>query len=163
MPTYTKLAWLTKEELEDLYLVKHLTLQEIADKFGVTRAGVLKAINRNGIDTATAARFNITCRLCKTSFETTRKRWHSSLSNYCSQECYRVHRRKASSYKPSRQGQRNARKVMAEHIGRELYPEEVVHHEDGDCKNNHVDNLILFISQAEHLRYHHQRRQEPLF
>lgn len=46
------------------------------------------------------------------------------------------------------------RLVMADHLGRDLKPGEVVHHVDGDGLNNHIDNLMLFPSQSEHRRYH---------
>ena len=38
-------------------------------------------------------------------------------------------------------------------LGRPLAPQEVVHHIDGDPKNNDPDNLMLFGSNAEHLRH----------
>lgn len=159
---YKKLAWLTKEELEDLYITQHLTMQEIADMFDVTRAGVLKALNRNGVDKSKAERFDVPCVFCKEPFNTTRKRFKSVTGHYCSTECYHNHRRSVSNYKPNRQGTRMARDIMSKHLHRELYPEEVVHHEDGDNTNNHIDNLILFTTQSEHLRYHHLKRMNTL-
>lgn len=155
---YKKLAWLTKEELEDLYLTQHLTMQEIGDMFDVTRAAVLKALNRNGIDKSTAERFDIHCAFCKEPFNTTRKRFKSAVGHYCSSDCYHEHRRSVSNYQPDRQGGRMARDIMSKHLHRELLSTEVVHHEDGDNTNNHIDNLILFTSQSEHLRYHHLKR-----
>ena len=50
---------------------------------------------------------------------------------------------------------RHEHRVMAERIlGRPLRPGEVVHHEDGNVKNNDPRNLFVFPSQAEHARYH---------
>jgi hypothetical protein len=46
------------------------------------------------------------------------------------------------------------RLVMEKHLGRYLLPTEVVHHEDGDVRNNDLGNLRLFASQTEHMRYH---------
>jgi DNA-binding CsgD family transcriptional regulator len=46
------------------------------------------------------------------------------------------------------------RLVMEAHLGRYLLPTEVVHHEDGDVRNNDLGNLRLFGSQTEHMRYH---------
>lgn len=45
-----KLSDVTKEQLEDMYLVQHLTMQEVVDIYSVTRQAVLKALDRNGID-----------------------------------------------------------------------------------------------------------------
>lgn len=51
-------------------------------------------------------------------------------------------------------GRHTHRLVMEEKIGRNLKPGEVVHHIDGDIRNNSPDNLMLFQSQAEHLKWH---------
>ena len=45
------------------------------------------------------------------------------------------------------------RLVMSQKLGRLLLPNEVVHHIDGNRKNNHPDNLILFQTNADHLRH----------
>lgn len=45
--------------------------------------------------------------------------------------------------------------IMAEaKLGRELKPEEVVHHNDRDRHNNSFDNLIVFKTIADHTAYH---------
>ena len=50
---------------------------------------------------------------------------------------------------------RHAHRVAMERkLGRKLKPGEIVHHIDGDKRNNDPDNLMLFPSQAEHARYH---------
>ncbi len=46
------------------------------------------------------------------------------------------------------------RLVMAEMIGRELSPSEVVHHVDRDRTNNHPTNLWLWPDQASHSAWH---------
>ena len=46
------------------------------------------------------------------------------------------------------------RYVMELHIGRELLPEEVVHHIDENPKNNDISNLMLFPNNAEHKKHH---------
>ncbi len=44
--------------------------------------------------------------------------------------------------------------VAAAVLGRDLLPGEVVHHEDRVKHNNHPHNLIVFPSQADHVRHH---------
>lgn len=46
--------------------------------------------------------------------------------------------------------------IMEKKLGRYLIPLEVVHHIDGDKKNDDIDNLLLFSSQGEHA-YHHMK------
>jgi hypothetical protein len=40
-------------------------------------------------------------------------------------------------------------------LGRPLRPDEVVHHDDGNKKNNHPDNIWVFSSQRAHMLYEH--------
>ena len=47
------------------------------------------------------------------------------------------------------------RRVMEKHLGRYLKPEEVVHHIDGNPRNNSIDNLKLYKSQSDHIREEH--------
>lgn len=51
------------------------------------------------------------------------------------------------------------RLVMERMLGRYLRPEEVVHHKDGNKKNNDITNLVLFKNSNDHLE-HHRRIME---
>lgn len=48
--------------------------------------------------------------------------------------------------------------VMEASIGRSLRDGEVVHHIDGDPRNNQIENLLLCPSQGAHLRIHAEAR-----
>jgi len=51
--------------------------------------------------------------------------------------------------------QQHAHRVIAvQLLGRELLPDEVVHHEDNDRTNFAPDNIKVFPNQSEHARYH---------
>jgi hypothetical protein len=52
---------------------------------------------------------------------------------------------------------RHTHRIVAEQmLGRALRPGEVVHHIDGNKRNNAPENLRVFASQAEHIRWHIQ-------
>lgn len=46
------------------------------------------------------------------------------------------------------------RLVMEKHLGRFLLPSEVVHHKDGNKKNNKIENLELINNQSDHVITH---------
>ena len=47
------------------------------------------------------------------------------------------------------------RRVMEEYLGRELSPNEIVHHIDGNKLNNDISNLVL-TTRADHLKTHRE-------
>ena len=50
---------------------------------------------------------------------------------------------------------RHTHRVVAEKmLGRSLKRGEVVHHIDGNKRNNSPENLMIFSSQAEHAKWH---------
>ena len=56
---------------------------------------------------------------------------------------------------------RHEHRIVAEKmLGRPLQEGEVVHHKDGNKRNNAPENLEIFASQAEHARWHGAHRKE---
>lgn len=55
---------------------------------------------------------------------------------------------------PKRHGRHEHRAVAEILLGRELRPGEVVHHINGNKRDNRVENLMVFSSQADHAKWH---------
>lgn len=54
------------------------------------------------------------------------------------------------------------RKIVEDFIGRQLKNKEVIHHINGDVKDNNTDNLFIFRHSIAHLRYHSFLRRHGL-
>ena len=51
-------------------------------------------------------------------------------------------------------GTHEHRVVAEQMLGRPLRKKEIVHHRDGNKRNNSPENIVVFASQSEHARYH---------
>ncbi len=67
---------------------------------------------------------------------------------------------KRSIHPITKSGAYQHRIVMSIKLGRLLEDNEVVHHLDGDPSSNMVENLVLFESQAVHMRLEHYLRRK---
>lgn len=147
----------SKQDLEKYYTEMHLTMSEIGGIYNVSRARISQLCKAHGIIAEQGERVTITCDRCGKHKIINRRRFRKHSTHYCSMQCY-LSDRKNMDYRPHRNGQREARRVMAAHIGRSLTKEEVVHHIDGNCQNNALHNLVLFPNHSAHIRWHHAQR-----
>lgn len=100
-------------------------------------------------------KIEVPCDLCGTHFMKKRSDIWRSDHNFCSEECYRDY---TSLNRQSKNGLhyngKAVYRMMMEHVlGRPLLPEEMVHHIDGNHKNNALSNLVI-VSQSEHQKIH---------
>lgn len=152
-------------EIIDLFNNKFHSLQMIADIYKVSRQAVKKALNKAGIST-TKERSNVLCYcvVCDKELKKTRarKRNQAGWNDYCSKACYYKYIEGAG-FPENRTGRRDARFKMANFfIGTMKLPlGTVVHHIDGNQENNSASNLMLFVSQSAHIRFHRATPVEP--
>ena len=150
-----KLSRLDGDRIIELYTRDHLTVRQIAERFRVSGAAISYRLRSRGIVGQDGTWVDIACDYCGAELRVRRARWRKQGHFYCCTEHYYAVRGGAG-YKPWRQGQRLARAIVAQYFN--LQPEHVVHHEDKDNANNDRNNLKVFTSQSEHLKYHHGKK-----
>lgn len=143
-----------------LYTEEHLTMQEIGDRYGVTRVAIHKRLKAAGVKSTQGTWVDLRCDFCGLQARKRRKQWRKRDRHYCKAECYYAARQNASSV-VWRHGTRLARAIVAQHFS--LEPQHVVHHKDCNEKNNDISNLLVFASYSDHMKHHHRRNVEPLF
>lgn len=77
-------------------------------------------------------------------------------SDFCSRSCYDRYRRSIVKEKGyiKTNGVHIHRTIAENALGRKLQPKEIVHHIDGDCHNNAIQNLTVLPSQGIHATIH---------
>jgi len=128
-------------------------MTQIAKQYNVTRQRIWQILKQAGINTSKNGGVKVTCDFCGTTFQKPRCQVRKRLHCFCSVDCYYnwLEKRK-SNYEPWRHGMRIARKTVSKYFN--LKDHHIVHHEDGDNKNNELWNLKIFENQGDHIRYH---------
>ena len=101
----------------------------------------------------------VVCSVCKKKFKDKR----GGRKKFCTQKCYWDRMREVlrsefsdSDYKSVTINGRRTREhryLMEKSVGRKLLKDEVVHHKNGNKKDNRIENLEI-ISQSEHIKLH---------
>lgn len=140
------------QHLVVLYTEQHFTLRQIGVLVGMSAAGVGKRLKAAGIVAHDGEWVKASCGFCGSQLERRRSQHRDRYEIYCNTECYYASRENPG-YRSWRHGSRLARAIVAQYF--KLEPEHIVHHVDGDERNNNLDNLAVYASQSDHIKWHH--------
>lgn len=122
---------------------------ELGRRYGVTRQTILSLLKRNRVRVI-ERKLSRRCSHCGATVRRFRGRMQSR-KVYCGRACYHA-QLSTSGYQAHRQSSRKARAIVAQYFP--LEERQVVHHRDKDQRNNELSNLMVFASQADHMRWH---------
>jgi predicted RNA-binding Zn-ribbon protein involved in translation (DUF1610 family) len=151
-----------EQDIITRYVVHHERAQTIADKYHVTRQGIYKTLQRNGIDTAKSQRVLRICPTCGSEVLVRRGRARKHDKSFCSDDCYMAYLEAlGDGYIESNYHCREARKIVSQYFC--LQDGHIVHHEDKNQTHNGTWNLRVFAGQGDHIRYHRGFKVEALW
>ena len=148
------------EKAKVLYLEQHLTMQQIANKFGVSKTAISNCLKNMGVSSKDGEWIKLKCDFCGGEIERTRARVKKAERHFCDKACYGKSIRNPN-YFYWRHGQREAQEEVSWHFT--LEPGMIVHHKDSNTINNDKSNLVVFASQADHMRCHRGGKCQPLW
>lgn len=162
----------TRVSTQDLVVLvnqQKLPLVEVEAKTGMCRQNIFKRLKRAGLLIPRRAKggaptkvVKFLCGFCGAPVQRYRKRAMQvdQMKAYCNVECYAASLTQHP-YEAWRQGCRLARVVVSQHFL--LQPDHIVHHKDGDNRNNDLYNLMVFACNADHVAHHRGRKVLALF
>ena len=138
---------LSAEEILSRY-TEGVQIQLIALEAGISRVAVHNVLTASDRYDARRGTVRVTCAFCGETFELFRFKVKDV--NYCSRQCFHAHRSVCGEY--SRIGS-----TMTKVGGKES-----VHYINGDQTDKRPENVRVFDSHNEHMRFHHEERGKRL-
>lgn len=137
----------------EAYTVSLEPMTAIAARYNVTRQCIHRALKRSNIDTS-GRKIAVSCSACGKVIKRHKSEIRNKRHLFCSIDCYYAFlgAHQTRTYQQSLEGQQRARDVVSGYF--DLQPLHVVHHENGNNWHNEPDNLKVFATQGDHIRYH---------
>lgn len=148
---YNRFKAVKTQDIVVWYTRDHLTMEQIGKLTGMSRPAVWKRLRNAGITADQGELVDTSCDFCGAVVRKRRKQWHTSEKHYCNPECYHADL-ESHGYKPWRQGQRLARALVSQYF--QIPAGAIVHHKDGDNRNNDKANLAVYAGNGDHVRVH---------
>ena len=156
---FNRFKHIKTQDVVTWYIRDHLTLAEIAKLTGMSRPAVHKRLKNAGITAEQGTWVSVACSFCGKAIRKRRGAWRKVEKPYCNPACYYADLENPG-YKPWRQGQRLARALVSQYF---TIPDgAVVHHKDGDNRNNDKANLAVYASNGDHVKAHRTRKPVDL-
>lgn len=133
-----------------------LKVDQVAKLLGMSRQAIWKRMRKAGVTSRSFVWIEFICAFCGTTNKRRRRQAQRSEDNYCNQECYFADL-ESPGYAQWRQGSRIARAIVAQYVN-PIPVGAIVHHKDGNDRNNDRSNLMLLASQADHIAIHRSRK-----
>ncbi len=157
---YNKKKHIKTQDVVVMYTAQHLSSCEIQRLIGMSRTGIMKRLRKAGVTTNQGEWVNVACDFCGGQYRLVRSRWRKAEKHYCKTECYYAALENPG-YHPWRQGQRLARAIISQYFT--LQENNVIHHKDGDNRNNDRSNLAVYQSQSDHMNHHRNGNAQPIW
>jgi len=109
-------------------------------------------------------RMLVLCDWCGNHFYKKRSDVNRSSRNFCCSRCSEAYKRGTgiSGRNPKVEGVLNHRRLAVLKIGRQLLPDEDVHHVDGNHLNNRPENIVV-LKAGEHASFHASQKRRDCF
>jgi len=139
-----------KVNIINAYTLELVPMAELAREYNIDRSTVYKVIKRAGVDIKSQGKLKVSCTACGKLIERARCRVRKQKHHFCSNACYDAYLSAGARFSHV-VGDRIARARIREHF--DIQPKHVIHRLDGNYCNNDLDNLLVFKSFGDRVRY----------
>jgi len=154
---------LTPENIKEIihsYEKLLIPMAEIGEKYGITRQRVWQILKEAGI--SKNGEIEVSCEMCRKKFKKYRHRIRKNFHNFCSPECYYKWRKiKSDKWKPWKHGLLATKRIIQNYFV--VQNGHVIFWVDGDKRNNSIENLKVFASKEDCLKFHKGFNITPLW